>query len=141
MSWRSRAEHPGAVIALVCSQCGSQEFAYERDAVLHADVVEICDGELLLAGPSVAQPLDDACLACSACGAELEGIEWDTERPLHVPEGRSPLEDAKALDALAAELNKPGQWNGADICELAADLLRRTGRRIEDEPYPEDRPG
>lgn len=102
--------------------------------MLRADVVEICDGELLLTGPAVPQPLDDACLACLACGAEPEGIEWDAERPLHVPEGRSPLEDAKALDSLADKLNEPGCWNGADVCELAADLLRCTGRRIEDEP-------
>ena len=47
------------------------------------------------------------------------------------------LADAEALDRLAAQLNAPGCWNGGDVCELAAELLRRTGRRIEDEPYPE----
>jgi hypothetical protein len=125
---------------LVCPSCGSTEIAYERDAVLRADAVAIRDGALILAGPSVPQPLDDARLACSACGTELEGIEWDAERPLHVPEGRSPLDDAKALDALAEKLNEPGCWNGGDVCELAADLLRCTGRHIEDEPYPEDHP-
>lgn len=44
------------------------------------------------------------------------------------------LADAEALDILAGELNKPGQWNGGDICELAAQLVSRTGRVIEDEP-------
>lgn len=48
---------------LTCPSCGSAEIAYERDAVLRAGAVAIRDGVLLLAGPAVPQPLDDACLA------------------------------------------------------------------------------
>ena len=59
-------------------------------------------------------------------------------RPRRLRHGRRALPDAEALDMLAAELNEPGDWNGADVCELAADLLRCTGRPIEDEPDDED---
>lgn len=55
----------------------------------------------------------------------------------HLPEGRQPLPDAEALDALAAKLNEPGECNGGDLVELAASLLLRTGRRVEDEPDDE----
>jgi len=82
-------------------------------------------------------PLDDAQLFCAACGAELDGVGWSEERPRHVPRDERPLSDAEALDRLAGELNGPGDWSGADVCELAADLLRCTGRRVEDEPDDE----
>ena len=44
------------------------------------------------------------------------------------------LADREALDMIAAKLNEPGQWNGGDVCELAAQAVSRTGRLIEDEP-------
>ncbi|HKI66656.1 MAG TPA: hypothetical protein VJ989_05245 [Solirubrobacterales bacterium] len=65
-------------------------------------------------------------LECGNCGAALRREE-----------AMVALADAEALDRLATQLNAPGCWNGGDVCELAAELLRRTGRRIEDEPYPE----
>ena len=46
------------------------------------------------------------------------------------------LADAEALDRLATSSTTRLLERG-DVCELAAELLRRTGRRIEDEPYPE----
>lgn len=122
---------------LRCPHCGSRRIAYERDALLVADVVAIRDKMLILAGPSTPQALDDVRLVCSDCGSELHDLEWAEERPQHVPDGRLPLTDARVLDELAAELNEPGDWNGADVCELAADLLRCTGRPIEDEPDDE----
>jgi ferredoxin len=119
---------------LRCPECGSREIACEREAILVTRVADLREGVLVLDGPAVLQPLDDVCLVCAQCAAELPGAAWSAERPLEVPRGEEPLTDAEALDALAAELNEPGDWNGADVCELAADLLRRTGRRVLDEP-------
>ena len=131
---RSRAEHPGRATELRCPECDSETINCERDTMLIAEAAELRDGALILAGPFRAVALDDAQLACADCGAELDGVEWAVERPLHVPHGGQPLSDAEALDRLAAELNEPGDWSGADVCELAADLLRRTGRPIADGP-------
>ena len=119
---------------LRCPECGSREIACEREAILVARVADLRDGVLLLDGPVVPQSLEGVYLVCAQCAAELPGAEWSAERPLGVPRGEEPLTDAEALDALAAELNEPGDWNGADVCELAADLLLRTGRRVLDEP-------
>jgi hypothetical protein len=47
------------------------------------------------------------------------------------------ISDREALDALAAKLSEPGEWNGGDLCELAAELLRRSGRPIAEEPDEE----
>jgi len=47
--------------------------------------------------------------------------------------GEREISDAQALDALAARLNEPGDWNGGDVCKLLAGLLQRTGRRLEEE--------
>lgn len=60
------------------------------------------------------------------------------ERGDHVPFGQEPISDAEAMDRLAAKLNEPGQWNGGDVCEVAAMLCVRTNRPIEDEPDDED---
>jgi len=133
MSWRSRAEEARDP-ELHCPECGSREIACEREAILVARVAGLRDGVLLLEGPVVPQPLDGVYLVCAECAAELPGAEWSAERALHVPCGEQPMTDADALDALAAKLNEPGDWNGADVCEHAADLLRRTGRAIEGGP-------
>lgn len=136
MSWRSRAEEARSP-ELHCPECGSREIACEREAILVARVDELRDGVLVLDGPAVPQPLDDVYLVCTQCAAELPGAEWSAERPSRIPQGEQLLTDADALDALAEKLNEPGEWNGGDICELAADLLRRTGRRISAEPDEE----
>lgn len=135
MSWRSRLEE-ARTPKLHCHECGSREIACEREAILVAPVAELREGVLILAGPAVPQPLDDVSLVCTECAAELSGAEWIAERPRHVPAGKEPATDTEALDALAAKLNEPGDWNGGDICELAAGLLRRTGRPIAD--WPDD---
>jgi hypothetical protein len=135
---RKRRERAASAAPLRCSECGSQKINCERAAVLVAEAVELREGILILAGSPVPQRFDDVHLICMDCGAELDSVEWSEERPQHVPDGRLPLSDAGALDALAAELNEPGDWNGADVCELAADLLRCTGRPIEDEPDDEE---
>jgi hypothetical protein len=58
--------------------------------------------------------------------------------PERVPYGQTAISDGAAMDALAAKLNEPGEWNGGDVCELAATLCVRTGRAIEDEPDDPD---
>lgn len=133
MNWRGRDDEARDA-GLCCPKCGSREIACEREAILVARVAELRDGALLFDGPVVPQPLDAVYLVCTECAAELPGAEWSAERPRGLPRDRHPIADAEALDALAAQLNEPGEWNGADVCELAADLLRRTGRRVDDEP-------
>jgi uncharacterized C2H2 Zn-finger protein len=133
----SRSRRADGASELHCPDCGSQTISCERDAILVAEVLELRDGILTLAGPPTPQPLDDAHLACAVCGAAVEGVEWVKERPRHLPYGRRPLPDSEALDMLAAKLNEPGDWNGADVCELTATLLLQTGRRVEDEPDQE----
>ncbi|MFD3407016.1 hypothetical protein ACFWUU_40410 [Kribbella sp. NPDC058693] len=49
------------------------------------------------------------------------------------------MTDAQALDAIAEFLNQPGSWNGGDVCEVVAETLTATGRRVleldeKDEP-------
>jgi len=134
VSRRSRAKQP-AQPELRCPECGSREIACEREAILLARVAALRDRTLILDGPIVLQPLDGVYLVCAECATELPGAEWSAERPRQVPRGRHPITDAEALDALAAALNEPGERNGAaKLGELAADLLRCTGRAIQDEP-------
>lgn len=134
MSRPSRAEQMASAAGLQCHECGSREIACEREAILVAPVAELREGVLILAGPPVPQPLDDVSLVCAECAAELNGAAWSSERPRGVPRGRHPITDAETLDALAAELTEPGDWHAADVCELAADLLRCTGRSVDGEP-------
>ena len=119
---------------LHCPECGSREIACEREAILAARVAALRDGTLTLDGPIVPQPLEGVYLVCTECSAELPGAEWSAERPRQVPRGEQPLTDADALDALAEKLSEPGDWNGGDVCELAAELLLRTGRCVSDRP-------
>lgn len=119
---------------LRCRRCGSERINYERDATLLAGVIELRGGVLLLDGPAGAEAMDDVHLVCAECGERLEDIEWSEERSEHVSPTQPLLSDEEALDALAAKLREPGGWSGADVCELAAELLARTGREIEEEP-------
>jgi hypothetical protein len=41
--------------------------------------------------------------------------------------------EAACLDRIAAFLNRPGPWNGADVCEFVAEELRRSGRHLREE--------
>ena len=118
---------------LRCPRCGSDRINYERDSALIAEALELRNNVLVLDGPPVQEWLDDVRLICVECDHEVTA-EWTDERPRHVPDGQRPLHDGEALDALAAKLNEPGAWNGADVCELAAALLAQTGRVIADEP-------
>lgn len=38
------------------------------------------------------------------------------------------ITDTEALDQIATFMGTEPDWNGGDICELVADLLRGTGR-------------
>lgn len=38
--------------------------------------------------------------------------------------------DAAALNEMAAYLRENESWNGGDFCELAAEAIARTGRRL-----------
>jgi hypothetical protein len=137
MRRHSRSRHADGASEPYCLACGSERIAYERDAVLIAEVVALRDDVLFLAGPTAPQPLDDVHLVCADCDTELQDVSWTEERHRCVPIGCQPLADFEALDMLAAKLNEPGDWSGADVCELAATLLLRTGRWVEDEPDDE----
>ncbi len=119
---------------LRCRRCGSGRINYERDAMLVATALELRDGVLVLDGPAGAEAMDDVHLVCVECGERLDGVEWSEEREEGTPGDGDHLSDPEALDALAAKLNEPGQWNGGDVCEFAAGLLTRTGREIKEEP-------
>ena len=54
----------------------------------------------------------------------------DTAREGAAKRAGGKLTDSQALDVIAAKLNEPGQWNGGDVCELAAEVCQRTGRTI-----------
>jgi hypothetical protein len=41
--------------------------------------------------------------------------------------------DSERLDRIAAFVNRPGPWNGGDVCQYVAEELRESGRRILDE--------
>ncbi len=38
--------------------------------------------------------------------------------------------DSERLDRIAAFMNRPGPWNGGDVCEYVAEELRESGRRL-----------
>lgn len=40
--------------------------------------------------------------------------------------------DSARLDRIAAYMNRPGQWNGGDVCEFVATELDQSGRRLLD---------
>lgn len=65
------------------------------------------------------------------------GLRLDEDRE-HVPYGSEPITDAEAMDRLVAKLNEPGQWNGGDVCEVAATLCTLTNREIKDDEEDED---
>ncbi len=41
--------------------------------------------------------------------------------------------DSDRLDRIAAFMNRPGQWNGGDVCELLARELHESGRPIAED--------
>jgi hypothetical protein len=95
----------------------------------------ISEPEPLLAASSVAGP--------TLLGHELKLRERDGEDPVEftlrlleeiVAEANALLATARAdgetLDRIAAYLNRPGQWNGGDVCELLATELLAGGRRV-----------
>jgi hypothetical protein len=38
--------------------------------------------------------------------------------------------DAQALNSIAQFMNQPGSWNGGDVCEVVAEALVATGRKL-----------
>ena len=40
--------------------------------------------------------------------------------------------DSARLDRIAAYMNRPGPWNGGDVCEVVAMELRKSGRELLD---------
>ena len=40
------------------------------------------------------------------------------------------LADSASLDRIAAYMNRPGPWNGGDVCEVVAKELRDRGRPV-----------
>jgi hypothetical protein len=57
----------------------------------------------------------------------LEGIVADANAL--AAEARA---DGARLDRIAAFMNRPGPWNGGDVCELVATELKDSGREILD---------
>jgi hypothetical protein len=47
--------------------------------------------------------------------------------------------DGQALSLIAAFMNQHGPWNGADVCEFVADVIRETGRHVCADPECSDR--
>jgi hypothetical protein len=48
------------------------------------------------------------------------------------------MTDAEALDQIAEFLNRPGQWNGGDVCEFVAETITATGRELVNVAEHED---
>jgi hypothetical protein len=42
------------------------------------------------------------------------------------------LADSESLDRIAAYMNRPGPWNGGDVCEMVAQELEAGGRVVLD---------
>jgi hypothetical protein len=42
------------------------------------------------------------------------------------------LADSAGLDRIAAYMNRPGPWNGGDVCEFVATELQKRGREVLD---------
>lgn len=95
----------------------------------------ISEPELLLAVSSAAGP--------SLLGHKLKLRERDGEDPVEftlrlleeiVGEANALFATARAdgetLDRIATYLNRPGQWNGGDVCELLATELLASGRHV-----------
>lgn len=51
----------------------------------------------------------------------------------NITQHKRTMTDREALDALALFMARPGQWNGGDVCEVAAEVIGATGR-----PHPGD---
>jgi hypothetical protein len=56
-------------------------------------------------------------------------LEDGSRKPTASGAGRA----ADRLDRIAAFMNRPGPWNGGDICKFLAEELRESGRRLLDE--------
>lgn len=86
----------------------------------------VCNGEIAAQGED---PDDMWLLKVTDNGVEqLDGV---TQYGAGLPRPGQVTTDAEALDQLAALLNRPGEWNGGDVCEALADTLVRTGREID----------
>jgi hypothetical protein len=51
-------------------------------------------------------------------------------RPAEPKPSKRPMPDGQALDIMTEFMNQPGPWNGGDVCEVVADALAATGRKI-----------
>lgn len=48
------------------------------------------------------------------------------------------LTDTEAMDNITAFLNRPGPWNGGDVCEVVAEQVDLTGRDLLDNADDEE---
>ena len=120
-----------------CPRCGSSQVR-EWDLVpVPYDLAGIAaDGTLDAEGGSESPAWDGCefeelrCRDCDYASADVGefrpgGVEVETTEP----EARR---DRKALDNIAAFMNRPGQWNGGDVCQFVAEQLVRSGRELLD---------
>ncbi|MBS1861880.1 MAG: hypothetical protein JSS68_09225 [Actinobacteria bacterium] len=115
-----------------CEHCGSEDLAYERDALVLAKPLRVEDEVLILDGSPVTAVLDEVQITCRGCGEEQTGLRWDDWRIEHLPAGESAVDGEEAMDAIAAYINQPGECQGADFVEFVCQLVPRTGREILD---------
>lgn len=45
-------------------------------------------------------------------------------------QNRKPLPADQALDVITEFMNRPGPWNGGDVCDVVAEALKATGRTL-----------
>ncbi|MBS1895451.1 MAG: hypothetical protein JST59_29480 [Actinobacteria bacterium] len=115
-----------------CEHCGSDDLAYERDALFVATPLRIEDEVLILESSPHIALLDEVQISCRSCGREQVDLHWDDWRPEHLPPGDSAVDDEAAMDAIGAYMNQPGECQGADFVEFVCEWLPRTGREVLD---------
>jgi hypothetical protein len=115
-----------------CEHCGSEDLAYERDALLVATPLRVEDEVLVVERSPHIAVLDKVSITCRSCGREQSGVRWEDWRPEQLPAGENVIDDEDAMDAIASYINQPGECQGADFVEFVCQLVPRTGREILD---------
>jgi|GEM_PF-1760886 len=98
-----------------CEHCGSEDLAYERDALLVAAPLRVEDEVLALECSPHTTVLDEVSISCRSCGPEQAGVRWEDWRREQLPAGESMIEDEDAMDAIASYINQPGECQGGDL--------------------------
>lgn len=125
-------------VGLACATCGATDNIqawYDVPESQGIDLVGVDDdgrvayeyNGITKAGDGASEDHGFYCSDCCTYDDSLESLlGLPKVEPEHIP-------DADALDTLAAYLRDNSDWNGGDFCELAADVVTRTGRTITEE--------